>query len=144
MVAPAAAACGGVRRPLDKRDALRCQRVVHLDAEVVGPRESLFTGGLRRPHPSQSASSRNPWHFPATSEQPLESCQPVATLAPYPVDYFSTASYYWPNIVENATQISNSINSGTETYEPTPENGPFGFGAALKVDGPEVMHERSL
>ena len=68
----------------------------------------------------------------------------LPTLAPYPVDYFSTASYYWPNIVENATQISNSINSGTETYEPTPENGPFGFGAALKVDGTEVMHEQSL
>ena len=62
----------------------------------------------------------------------------LPTLAPYPVDYFSTASYYWPNIVENATQISNTINSGTETYEPTPENGPFGFGAALKVDGTEV------
>ena len=66
----------------------------------------------------------------------------LPTLAPYPVDYFSTASYYWPNIVENATQISNNINSGTETYEPTPENGPFGFGAALKVDGTEVWQRR--
>ena len=62
----------------------------------------------------------------------------LPTLAPYPVDYFSTATYYWPNIIENATQISNPANSGTDTYEPTPDDGPFGFGAALKVDGTEV------
>ena len=65
----------------------------------------------------------------------------LPTLAPYPVDYFSTATYYWPNIIENATQISNPANSGTDTYEPTPDDGPFGFGAALKVDGTEVSWE---
>ena len=54
------------------------------------------------------------------------------------VDYFSTATYYWPNIVENATQIEDSLGSGTDTYEPTPDNGPFGFGAALKLDGTEA------
>jgi len=63
----------------------------------------------------------------------------LPTLAPYPVDYFSTATYYWPNIIENATQISNPANSGTDTYEPTPDDGPFGFGAALKVDGTECI-----
>ena len=54
------------------------------------------------------------------------------------VDYFSTATYYWPNIVENATQIEDTLGSGTDTYEPTPDNGPFGFGAALKLDGTEA------
>ena len=27
---------------------------------------------------------------------------------------------------------------GIDTYEPTPGNGPFGFGSALKLDGTEV------
>ena len=63
----------------------------------------------------------------------------LPTLAPYPVDYWSTAEYYWPNIVENATQIVDPAQSGTDTYEPTAENGPFGFGAALKLDGTEVF-----
>ena len=54
------------------------------------------------------------------------------------VDYFSTATYYWPNIVENATQIEDTLGSGTDTYEPTPDNGPFGFGAVLKLDGTEA------
>ena len=64
------------------------------------------------------------------------------------VDYFSTATYYWPNIVENATQIEDTLGSGTDTYEPTPDNGPFGFGAALKLDGTEAnifgSHHRTI
>ena len=62
----------------------------------------------------------------------------LPTLAPYPVDYPSTATYYWSNIIENATQISDSLNSGVDTFEPDPGNGPFGFGAALKLDGTQV------
>ena len=80
----------------------------------------------------------------------------LPTLAPYPVDYHSTSTYYWPNIIENATQvgplllthrfsltpvsaqISDNYNSGVDTFEPDPANGPFGFGAALKLDGTQV------
>ena len=29
----------------------------------------------------------------------------LPTLAPYPVDYPSTSTYYWPNIIENVTQV---------------------------------------
>ena len=63
----------------------------------------------------------------------------LPTLAPYPVDYMTTATYYWPNPVENATQIAETDDkNGIDTYEPTPGEGPFGFGSALKLDGTEV------
>ena len=68
----------------------------------------------------------------------------LPTLAPYPVDYMTTATYYWPNPVENATQISDTAGSGIDTYEPTPGNGPFGFGSALKLDGTEVRIDNQL
>ena len=62
----------------------------------------------------------------------------LPTLAPYAVDYPSTATYYWPNIVENITQISDPDHSGLDTWEAEPANGPFGFNAALKLDGKQV------
>ena len=62
----------------------------------------------------------------------------LPTLAPYPVDYPSTATYHWPNIVENITQISDPLHAGLDTWEAEPANGPFGFNAALKLDGTQV------
>ena len=54
------------------------------------------------------------------------------------MDYPSTATYYWPNIVENITQVKDPQHAGLETWEAAPANGPFGFGAALKLDGTQV------
>jgi len=63
----------------------------------------------------------------------------LPTLAPYPVDYPSTATYHWPNIVENITQISDPLHAGLDTWEAEPANGPFGFNAALKLDGTQCV-----
>jgi len=63
----------------------------------------------------------------------------LPTLPPYPVDYQSTATYYWPNIVENLTQISDPLHAGLDTWESEPASGPFGFDAALKLDGTQCV-----
>ena len=62
----------------------------------------------------------------------------LPTLPPYAVDYPNTATYYWPNIVENLTQISDPLHAGLDTWEAEPASGPFGFNAALKLDGTQV------
>lgn len=63
----------------------------------------------------------------------------LPTLPPYAVDYPNTATYYWPNIVENLTQISDPLHAGLDTWEAEPASGPFGFNAALKLDGTQCV-----
>ena len=48
----------------------------------------------------------------------------------------------WSSLAKSKfiVQISDNFNSGVDTFEPDPGNGPFGFGAALKLDGTQVRN----
>ena len=80
-------------------------------------------------------------------------------IPPSAVDYPATTSYYWPDIVNNVTQVSIghfrkvkfsqpslqlSGTSGLDTWEPEPVKGPFGFNAALSLDGTQVSAKLKL